>query len=80
MNFDGPPSLYNEEVALISRWIREGARNEQGQRSPVPVSEEVRYEGRLTGRWAVDEIPFTSWAKPMCAIRRASATVSTCGP
>lgn len=58
MPFDGPPWLKDDEVDLLRRWINEGARDEAGKTSPVPVGREVRLEGTLTAEWAVDGVAF----------------------
>lgn len=58
MPFDGPPWLDAADSNLITRWINDGARDDDGKRSPVPVGREVRFEGTLTAQWAVDGIPF----------------------
>lgn len=54
MPFDGPPWLDEEEIALLGRWIADGARDAEGRPAPVPAGREVRYRGILTQRWAVD--------------------------
>lgn len=56
MPFDGPPYLSDEEIDLIVRWVDEGARDAQGNPSAVPVGAKVRLHGRLSGRWAVDDL------------------------
>lgn len=56
MPFDGPPYLSDEEIDLIARWVDEGARDAQGTPSPVPVGAKLRVHGRLSGRWAVDDL------------------------
>ncbi len=58
MPFDGPPWLSDEEVALITQWILEGARDDAGRPSPVPAGREIRLEGMLTAEWAVDGVEF----------------------
>jgi mono/diheme cytochrome c family protein len=63
MPFDGPPFLSDAETALVARWIEEGARDEAGNRSAVPVGREVRLEGVLSGQWSVDGIPFRTNAE-----------------
>jgi mono/diheme cytochrome c family protein len=56
MPFDGPPYLSDEEIDLIVRWVDEGARDAQGNPSPLPVGAKLRVHGRLSGRWAVDDL------------------------
>jgi mono/diheme cytochrome c family protein len=58
MPFDGPPWVPNDDVQTLVRWINDGARDEQGKASPVPVGREVRLEGTLTAQWVVDGVPF----------------------
>lgn len=58
MPFDGPPFLTEEEVALLERWIRDGARDANGAPGPMPVGAELRMRGVLEGRWVVDGVPF----------------------
>lgn len=53
MPFDGPPWLSDTEVALIERWIAQGARDSSGAAAAVPIGAEVRLHGTLT---AADEI------------------------
>lgn len=57
MPFDGPPWLQAEEIALIERWIANGARDAAGKPAPIPVGARVRLEGTLTGRWELDGSP-----------------------
>ena len=54
MPFDGPPWLDGEEIALIERWIRQGARDAGGKPAPMPVGARVRFEGTLTGPAQID--------------------------
>lgn len=54
MPFDGPPWLDETEIALLGRWIADGARDAEGRPATVPPGREVRYRGILTERWAVD--------------------------
>ena len=58
MPFDGPPWLDDADIALIERWIAGGARSTDGTPAPLPVGARLRFEGRLTGQWAVDGQPF----------------------
>lgn len=57
MPFDGPPWLSDDEIALIERWVSDGARNSEGKAAPVPAGARVRFEGTLTGEWEVDGTP-----------------------
>ncbi len=50
MPYDGPPWLSEEEVALVSRWIADGARDEAGVEADVPIGGSVR----LHGTWQAD--------------------------
>ncbi|MCB1906142.1 MAG: hypothetical protein KDH15_02135 [Rhodocyclaceae bacterium] len=59
MPFDGPPWLDEDEIALIERWIADGARNAKGEEAPIPVGARLRFEGTLTGRWAIDGTPIS---------------------
>ena len=59
MPFDGPPWLPEEDILLIEEWIRQGAASATGARAPIPVGARVRFEGTLTGQWAVDGTPVT---------------------
>lgn len=59
MPLDGPPFLTDEEIRVIVDWIDRGAANDSGNTAPVPVGAKVRFEGVLTGRWAVDGTPVT---------------------
>jgi len=57
MPFDGPPWLPEEDIRLIEEWIRQGAASASGAPAPIPVGARVRFEGTLTGQWAVDGAP-----------------------
>ncbi len=59
MPFDGPPFLSETEIALIEKWIAQGARDAEGNPAPVPVGARVRLHGRLTAKWALDGLPLT---------------------
>lgn len=63
MPFDGPPYLSDEEIDLIVSWVDEGAHDAQGNPSPVPVGAKLRVHGRLSGRWAVDDLPLQPAAR-----------------
>lgn len=54
MPHDGPPYLTDEQTRLISRWIRDGARDAEGNPSPIPVGKEVRLRGTMTSNAAID--------------------------
>lgn len=54
MPFDGPPYLDDAEIDLIARWVAEGARDNNGNKAPVPAGARIRLEGRLTQKWALD--------------------------
>ena len=58
MPFGGPPWLSDEEIALIERWIADGARNRDGERAKTPVGAQVRLRGTLTGPRAIDGAQF----------------------
>ena len=57
MPFDGPPWLPEEDIALITEWVRQGARGSDGQPAPMPVGAKLRFEGQLDSHWAVDGQP-----------------------
>ncbi len=50
------PPLSAEEIRVLTDWIAQGARSDDGKKAPMPVGREVRYEGVLDGRWSVDGI------------------------
>jgi mono/diheme cytochrome c family protein len=58
MPFDGPPYLADEEIALIERWIAEGARSAAGVAAPVPVGARVRLQGVLGEDGRIDGLAF----------------------
>ena len=58
MPFDGPPYLSDTEIRLIERWIQDGARDSEGQKSLVPIGAEVRIEGNLKLNNQIDNIRF----------------------
>lgn len=58
MPFDGPPWLTPEEIADLRRWIADGARDEQGSPATIAAGREIRLNGTLTRRWALDGVPF----------------------
>lgn len=57
MPFDGPPWLSKAEIALIERWIAEGARDGEGRAAPVPVGARLRLHGIWDGRGKLDDLP-----------------------
>jgi len=58
MPFDGPPWLSEAETGLIIRWIRDGARNVDEQKAPVPIGAKLRLRGILQAQWVLDETAF----------------------
>jgi len=60
MPFDGPPYLSDDEIALIERWIEQGAAGEHGEKAPVPAGARVRLHGRLTDAHTLDDLPLQS--------------------
>lgn len=56
MPFDGPPYLTANEIALIEKWVAQGAMDEAGQRTAIPVGRRVRLHGRLTSAWSLDAL------------------------
>lgn len=56
MPFDGPPFLDDAEIALIERWIADGARDSAGLAAPLPVAAGVRLHGRLGQEWQLDAL------------------------
>lgn len=61
MPFDGPPFLSEAEIALVTRWIEQGARDADGHPAPVPVGARVRLGGTLSGPQQLDGLEF-DWA------------------
>jgi mono/diheme cytochrome c family protein len=59
MPFDGPPYLSAEEIALIERWIAEGARDATGVPAKVPVGRRIRLHGTLDAAGRLDGLPLT---------------------
>ncbi|UCB54280.1 MAG: hypothetical protein JSW45_10030 [Thiotrichales bacterium] len=47
MPFDGPPYLDDDEIRLIEDWIAQGARDSNGEPSPIPAGARVRLHGTL---------------------------------
>lgn len=60
MPFDGPPWLEPEDIALLRRWIAEGAKDKDGRPAPIPVGREVRFRGKMTGPFSVDGARYLS--------------------
>jgi len=58
MPFDGPPFLSQSEIALLERWIAQGARDAQGRPAPVPAGARVRLRGTLVGPVQLDDLHF----------------------
>ncbi|MFZ2649015.1 MAG: DUF5666 domain-containing protein, partial [Burkholderiaceae bacterium] len=59
MPFDGPPYLGDDEVALITQWVEQGARSAEGKRAAVPSGARVRLHGTLRGAWQLDTLALT---------------------
>jgi uncharacterized membrane protein len=57
MPFDGPPYLPEEDIQLIEQWIRQGARDAEGNVAPSPAGARVRLHGTLTKTWELDGLP-----------------------
>lgn len=66
MPFDGPPYLSEEEIALITAWVEQGARGSDGQRAAVPAGAAVRLHGTLGADGRLDELVLA----PAAAVRR----------
>lgn len=58
MPLDGPPWLGDEQIALIERWIADGARDETGRPTPVPAGAELRLGGTLIAPGNLDGLRF----------------------
>ena len=56
MPFDGPPFLDEQEIRLIEDWIADGARNSDGEKTPVPTGARVRLHGRLEAGGKLDGV------------------------
>ncbi len=63
MPLDGPPWLRAAEIATLARWVRDGARADDGTPAPQPVGREVRVFGVFDGRTAVDGLAFVADAR-----------------
>jgi mono/diheme cytochrome c family protein len=57
MPMDGPPYLAAAEIALVERWIAQGARDADGRVAAVPVGARVRLHGKLQDGWRLDGLP-----------------------
>jgi mono/diheme cytochrome c family protein len=62
MPFDGPPYLDDADIALIERWIADGARDAQGRAASLPVGAAVRLHGTLAGPAQLDALPLRGMA------------------
>jgi hypothetical protein len=54
MPFDGPPYLTARQIALIEKWVEQGAVDESGNKAGMPTGRKVRLRGTLSGTWALD--------------------------
>ncbi len=52
----GAPRLKPEAIALLERWIREGARGDDGKAAPIPSGRQVRLFGVFDGAARVDAV------------------------
>lgn len=59
MPFDGPPYLAEEDIRLIEQWIRQGARDAQGNPAPAPAGASLRLHGTLNNTWELDGLPLS---------------------
>ncbi|MCU0724325.1 MAG: DUF5666 domain-containing protein [Planctomycetes bacterium] len=57
MPLDGPPWLAPEEIALLARWVEDGARGDDGKVAAMPTGREVRLFGGFDGASRVDGVP-----------------------
>lgn len=53
----GAPALRPEAIALLERWVRDGARGDDGKAAPMPVGAEVRLFGVFDGASRLDAVP-----------------------
>jgi mono/diheme cytochrome c family protein len=79
MPFDGPPYLDEADIALIERWIADGARDAQGRAAPIPVGAAVRLHGTLTGPAQLDALPLRGVAGARVDRARIGAYVEVRG-
>ncbi len=56
MPFDGPPYLVADQIALIEKWVAQGAMDERGVKAEIPVGRKVRLHGRLTSLRSLDKL------------------------
>ena len=54
MPFDGPPYLVADQIAMIEKWVAQGAMDESGVIAEIPVGRKVRLHGRLTSLRSLD--------------------------
>ncbi len=54
MPFDGPPYLSESEIGLIEQWIRDEARDSNGNPAPAVAGRHVRLHGTLDGDGHLD--------------------------
>lgn len=57
MPYDGPPYLDDAQVALITRWVAQGARDAQGTPARLPTGAKVRLHGTLREHDQLDDLP-----------------------
>jgi len=60
MPLDGPPWLRPEAIALLERWVLEGARGDDGRAASIPAGRQVRLFGVFgvtEGVTRIDQIP-----------------------
>ncbi|MFQ5637074.1 MAG: c-type cytochrome domain-containing protein [bacterium] len=57
MPLDGPPYLNDQQIALITAWVQQGARDSNGQKAQIPQGAKVRLRGQLSDLWALDGLP-----------------------
>ena len=56
MPFDGPPYLSDDDISLITEWIKQGARSTDGKPARIPTGARLRLLGTLTGQWRLDAL------------------------
>lgn len=57
MPFDGPPYLTEQEIALIEAWVTQGAPDDSGRKTEIPVGARVRLHGQLNANGTLDGLP-----------------------
>lgn len=72
MPYDGPPYLADEEIALISAWIEQGARDAEGRPAALPAGAPLRLHGTLGGGWNLDGLDLAVGASTRLDKRPAS--------